>query len=336
MTILDEYTTSAPSLQSLLDLFKDEWSSKLPEPLADLRAGSANLFEDARIDWIVEQIGGFQAKTVLELGPLEAGHSYMMHQKGAESILAIEANSRAYLKCLIIKEMFQLDRLSLLYGDFIEFLRANQAQFDLCVASGVLYHMRNPAELIGLIAKAADQMFIWTHYYDEELLKNHSTMSHRISEGKPSAYQGFSHMLYRQEYGASLGWNGFCGGSAPYSQWMSRADILDCCKHFGFSEIQICFDDTNHPNGPAFALLATKSAIQPTQVSSVPQSASPFAEIGTLKQQLDKARLEIERLKTESSACSSRIQAMETSKFWKLRKSWFAFKKTFGLPSNEP
>ena len=202
MTILDQYTTAAPSLQSLLDLFRDEWSSKLPDPLADLKAGSAQLFEDARINWITEQIGGFQAKTVLELGPLEAGHSYMMQQNGAESILAVEANSRAYLKCLIIKEMFQLDRVRFLYGDFIEFLKFSEARFDFCMASGVLYHMRNPIELIDLIAQAADQVFIWTHYYDADLLNTNPTMSYRITTGTPSIYKDFSHTLYRQEYGA--------------------------------------------------------------------------------------------------------------------------------------
>lgn len=336
MTILDQYITTAPSLQSLLDLFKDEWSSKLPEPLEDLQAGSAQLFQDARIDWLAEQIGGFNRKAVLELGPLEAGHSYMMQQKGAESILAVEANSRAYLKCLIIKEMLKLDRVRFLYGDFIEFLKGSEARFDLCVASGVLYHMRNPAELIELIAQTADQVFIWTHYYDEALLRAHPTMSHRIAPAQAAVQSGFHHMLHRQEYGASLGWNGFCGGSAPYSHWMSRADIISCCEHFGFSSIQLCFDDTDHPNGPSLALLATKPTAQPpAPAQPVASQSVPFLELTALKQQLKSISAENSQLKASLSACSSRIKAMETSKFWQLRKSWFALKQKVGIPSNE-
>jgi hypothetical protein len=33
-------------------------------------------------------------------------------------------------------------------------------QFNLCIASGALYHMKNLAELIALTAKASDRLFI--------------------------------------------------------------------------------------------------------------------------------------------------------------------------------
>lgn len=86
--------------------------------------------------------------TVLELGPLEAGHTYMLEKMGARSIVAVEANSRAYLKCLIVKELFELKRAKFLLGDFVAYLKNNTRHFDLCLASGVLYHMQNPAELL--------------------------------------------------------------------------------------------------------------------------------------------------------------------------------------------
>ena len=66
--ILDHYLESAPSPQNALSIFQGEWSSKLPAPFADCQAGSTPLFEDARIQWFVDAIGGVQGKTVLELG----------------------------------------------------------------------------------------------------------------------------------------------------------------------------------------------------------------------------------------------------------------------------
>ncbi len=258
MSILDEYVTSAPSPQNSLDIFKGEWSSKLPEPLAALQAGSAQLFEDARIDWCVEQFGGFDGKTVLELGPLEAGHTYMLERLGAAEIVSIEANTRAYLKCLIIKELLELKRSRFLCGDFVQYLRTNQKKFDVCIASGVLYHMSNPVELIALAAKASDQLFIWTHYYDQAIISGEPKLAYRLSNGTPAEYEGFRHTLYRQEYKAALKWGGFCGGSETSSNWLSREDILACIKHFGLNNIQINFDHTNHPNGPSFALTATR------------------------------------------------------------------------------
>jgi len=258
MNILDQYVKSAYTPQDALDIFKGEWSSKLPEPFTELQAGAALLFEDPRIEWGVTQLGGVEGKTVLELGPLEAGHTYMLERLGAADIVSIEANTRAYLKCLIIKELLELKRSRFLCGDFVEYLRTNPKKFDVCIASGVLYHMRNPVELIALAAKASDQVFLWTHYYDQAIISGNSKLTYRLSKGAPAEYAGFQHTLYRQEYEAALKWGGFCGGSQEFSNWLSRDDILACLKHFGLNNIQINFDHTNHPNGPSFAITAVR------------------------------------------------------------------------------
>jgi hypothetical protein len=259
MNILDEYVTSAPNSQHALNIFKGEWSSKMPKPLATLHAGSLPLFEDTRIQWCVAQLGGVEGKTVLELGPLEAGHTYMLERFGAASIMSIEANTRAYLKCLIVKELLELKRVCFLCGDFVEWLRTNRTRFDVCIASGVLYHMRNPAELIALAAKASDRLFIWTHYYDQAIISKNPKLAHKFSSGMPNEYAGFQHTLYRQEYKAALNWIGFCGGSEEFSHWLSRDDILACLRHFGLNDIQTNFEQPDHPNGPGFALTAVRS-----------------------------------------------------------------------------
>lgn len=259
MTILDQYIKLPPSPQNALDIFKGEWSSKLPEPLKEIETGYALLFEDPRIDWCAKQIGGFEGKTVLELGPLEAGHTYMIERLGAEKIVSIEANTRAYLKCLIVKEVLELKKARFLCGDFVEYLRNNQTKFDVCIASGVLYHMLNPAELIALAARTSSQLFLWTHYYDQKILSSNPELKHRLTKGSSGDYQGFKHTLYQQNYEGALNWMGFCGGSEAHSYWLSREDIIACLKHFGFSEIKINFDQPNHPNGPSFALVAFRS-----------------------------------------------------------------------------
>ena len=74
MNILDAYITKAPSLQNILDIFSDEWASRLPTSNNLVTApGYAGLFEDPRIDWAAVILGGFVGKTCLELGPLEGG-----------------------------------------------------------------------------------------------------------------------------------------------------------------------------------------------------------------------------------------------------------------------
>jgi hypothetical protein len=259
-SVLDLYVSSAPSPQNAIDIFKGEWSSTLPEPFSHLSSGPSRLFDDARIHWLAEEIGGFTNKSVLELGPLEAGHTYMVEKLGASSIVAIESNTHAFLKSLIIKELFELKHARFLYGDFIAFLQQEETPiFQVCLASGVLYHMQNPVELIALLTRrCSEHLFLWTHYYDATIISANPSLSPKFNDSAQSEYAGFQHTLYRQEYQAALEWSGFCGGNAPVSAWMTRADIIRCLEYFGFEVQGINFEHPQHPNGPAIALIAKR------------------------------------------------------------------------------
>lgn len=229
----------------------------MPEPYS-FRAGGMALFEDPRILWALSQFGDIRGRNVLELGPLEGAHSYMLERAGAHSILAIEANPEAYLKCLIVKETVGLERTRFLCGDFVEYLRDAPPRFDAAIASGVLYHMVEPAQLIALLANATEHLYLWTHYYDEELVASDRQLSSMFTSRFENDYRGFRHTLFRYEYWGSFASRRFCGGTRPHAHWMTRSDIIGCLEHFGFSGIRISFEAPDHPDGPAFALTARK------------------------------------------------------------------------------
>ncbi len=256
---LDQYFMSAPHPQNTLDIFKGEWASEIPGIHGDLKSGSIQLFNDPRIEWYMEQLGGIQGKTVLELGPLEAGHTYMLERQGAESILSIEANSRSYLKCLIVKDLLGLKNTKFLLGNFTEYLRDTDQKFDIVLASGVLYHMTNPIELLALIASVTDRLCLWTHYYDHDIISESPGLSRLYSKGGPAEYKGFHHTIYYREYDKkSLGAGGFCGGGNHFSYWLSRDDIINGLKHFGLNEINIGVDDPGVQEGPGISLIAMR------------------------------------------------------------------------------
>jgi SAM-dependent methyltransferase len=257
-SILDQYVQTTPTPQNALDIFTGEWASRLPAPLDDLRAGSAHLFEDARLTWAEERLGGFAGRTVLELGPLEGAHTYMLARRGAASITAVEANTRAYLKCLIVKELLDIPQGHFLCGNFVEYLRTNETTFDLAVANGVLYHMPEPVELLARLARATDRLLLWTLYYDEQLLARSPHIARRFAGSSMAEYEGFRYTRHRYEYREALLTESFCGGSSEFSHWLSRDDILGALRHFGLSEIEINFDHPDHPSGPAFALIARR------------------------------------------------------------------------------
>ena len=123
MSILDEYVNAAPSRQTAVDMFAGEWSSKFPEGCGAVATpGLAPLFDDPRLEMGNRMYGGFNNRSILELGPLEGGHTYMLQQFGAKEIDSVEANSRAFMKCLITKEIFDLNRANFMLGNFMQYL----------------------------------------------------------------------------------------------------------------------------------------------------------------------------------------------------------------------
>jgi O-antigen biosynthesis protein len=106
-----------PAPANAARLFEGEWSSAVP----GLPSGPVNLFEDPRVQWFEERLGGFAGRRVLELGPLEGGHTFMMARGGAE-VLAIESNKGAFLRCLIAKETVGMPKARFLLGDFRKYL----------------------------------------------------------------------------------------------------------------------------------------------------------------------------------------------------------------------
>jgi len=257
---LDSYASSAPSAQLAIDVFPGEWSSALPAEL-DVRAGHAQLFEDPRIERAIEWLGGdVKGAKVLELGPLEGGHTYMFERAGAD-VLAIESNSRAFLKCLVVKELLSLQRARFLRGDFVEYLRSTPEKLDVAVASGVLYHMVNPLELLTLLADASDRLVIWTHYFDKNFVMS-SIMARQFKAApEPHQFQDASYSLHPRDYLEASKWSGFCGGPETFARWMERDDILDMLRRLGFADVEIAHDVPNHPNGPCFMVLARRSAV---------------------------------------------------------------------------
>jgi hypothetical protein len=261
MELLDAYVLSAPSAQNALDIFKGEWSSKLPDSLGLVtEPGPAELFEDGRVTWAQEVLGSFEGWRILELGPLEGGHSYMFQNAKAGRVTSIEANTRAFLKCLSIKEVLKLDRVDFLLGDFMTYLEDCAESYDMVFASGVLYHMAEPIKLIRLLSGVSNRVFIWTHYYDAEVIAARVELAHKFGDIVSFEEDGVSYECSEQSYKEALGWAGFCGGPGRTSKWMTRDSILRALEHYGLTEVQIAFEAPDHPNGPSFAICAKRPA----------------------------------------------------------------------------
>ncbi len=255
--ILDQYVRSAPSAQNALDLFAGTWSSCLPSVLG-LHAGPLPMFADTRIVKVLEHLDSIKAFKVLELGPLEGGHTYMLHEAGAR-VIAIEGSSRAYLKCLVVKEILNLNRAHFVLGDFNPYLDATSERYDLVVASGVLYHAMEPLTLLERIARVCDRVAIWTHYWERDAVAADDKIA-RVFLDDPVGVDWHGHRLtlHPRHYREALQWSGFCGGPESSAMWLERDDLMTALTEVGFGTITVLEEETDHVNGPAILLCAER------------------------------------------------------------------------------
>jgi hypothetical protein len=168
----EPFCLKSPSPQTAVDLFAGQWASQLPPPFEKLTGGTSELFDDDRITWGTAELGGVVDSRILELGPLEGGHTFMLDRHGAAQVTAIEENTRAFLRCLVVKEILGMPSAHFLCGDFVPFLSdaiERRERWDLCLALGVLSHQQDPVALLELVTQVSDRVLLFTHYYDAEL-----------------------------------------------------------------------------------------------------------------------------------------------------------------------
>lgn len=256
-SVFDQYTKAAPSHQNAIDALPG-WNSAFP-PNLRLKAGRHPLFADSRIVWALQQFGTIENKTVLEIGPLEAMHTYMLNSRHPAKIDAIEANQLCFLRCLVTKEILNLDRAQFYLGDALKWLEMHDERYDLAIASGVLYHMADPAAFLCHLANRSDSIFIWTHFFDEAAMPaddvRRTPFSGRVEE---RLVNGLKLRYYERGYLQANTDKSFCGGMKDKHYWMHRDDILTLLRALGFKDIKINSEQADHNGGPCFSLFARR------------------------------------------------------------------------------
>jgi len=231
-----------------------EWICRVP--LEGVTAGDSALFypEDRRPQDVVDAFGSIEGWRTLELGSFEGGHTYQLEKMGAD-VLGIEANPAGFLRSLVVKNALSM-RSRFLLGDFQEYLTETSEYFDLIFASGVLYHMRDPLELLYQISRRTDRVMLWTHYASEPLI---STLpSHLVS--RPTVH-GVTCDYFRIDYPVGDWGSRPFAGTASWRSWIRKDDIIGALKAYGFNSVRVVLDDVEHRGGdPALTLMAAKSA----------------------------------------------------------------------------
>lgn len=256
MSELAKFEGRAPSAQTAVDVFRGRWASDL-RPLLGVEGTGSNLLftQDPRPEQAATAFGrsDFLGFDILEIGPLEAAHTWVLEKLGARTVTCVESSVEAWLKCLVVKEVLGLDRSKFLLGDVAAYLHEGPRRFDLVFASGVLYHMADPVTLIRAIADATDRCFVWTHVWHEA--RHPKPFQPAVVEREGIRVTYWSHRYGEKTTG------GFWGGLADTAAWMTREDMLAAFTACGLSDIRVIEDNPDHPNGPALTFTARRPGV---------------------------------------------------------------------------
>ena len=254
LTDFNKFELRAPAAQNLIDIFSGKWASDFSRVYPGLNAGTAEMFvTDSRVPLAAQFLGSngrLDGMEILELGPLEAGQTYALAQLGA-NVTAVEANREAYLKCLLVKELLNIERVRFLLGDFSLFLEETDTTFDMIFASGVLYHMAEPLKLVELIARRTKKCFVWSHYFDPD----HYSGPRRTPRKVELNSRQFT---YHELVYPDMGLDKFWGGNRPVASWLGREDMLGAFKAAGFDQVEVIQEHLTHPHGACMSFVAQR------------------------------------------------------------------------------
>ena len=247
---IEKFEKRAPHPQNMLDIFASRWATDCAFIAPGTTSGRAPHFSvDPRPRQADQFFGGISGKRILELGPMEAAHTWQLTHLGAREVVAVEANAEALLKCLIVKELSGMTNARFLFGDLLEYLATRPQGFDAIFCSGVLYHMADPVRLIELMSHVADQVFVWTHYIrpdrEEDLQRGPGNLQKQTVEKDGQSYDYFVGVYGDRRIGQ------FLGGNEDTCAWMTLDGMSRAFAKYGLEDISIIAIDENHVNGPS-------------------------------------------------------------------------------------
>ena len=205
--------------------------------------GSYDAVNDSRLALCLQEVS-VRGKRVLELGPLEGGHTLALARAGAGEVVAVEGRPDNHRRCLLIKDLFGLENVTFLLGDIRDVTRDTHGKFDVAIASGVLYHLPDPDRLLEHLVEIAPLTLLWTHVADEE-------HPEKAPEGKlDSQYGTFRGKVLAEDTAHPL------SATDRDTIWLYRQDLLNLARSAGFGECRILKEwPANSSPGPSVLAL---------------------------------------------------------------------------------
>jgi SAM-dependent methyltransferase len=167
--------------------------------------------DDARTMLVAQCLGGsFEGRSIVDLGSNEGGFTLAFAQLGAARSVGIEARSLNVRRAELARSLLGLDpeqggTAELVLGD-VKTELARLGEFDVVFASGILYHVSDPADLLAAMRRACTLVaVIDTHVADPEVVTHGcSDLVTMQSDAAPPGSAGYRGRHFA-EYDAGAG-----------------------------------------------------------------------------------------------------------------------------------
>lgn len=179
------------------------------------------------------------AREILEFGSLEGGHTFNLARRpGVKRVVALEARASNLERAVFVQHLLDISNIEFKVANLEEIDLTTFGKFDALFCSGLLYHLPEPWKLISQFSKLSSNLFIWTHYADDN-------QANEIING----YAGKS---YRE-----AGISDPLSGLSNVSFWPTLSSLIKMLTQNGYQKIHVLENNLTHPHGPAVIMAAT-------------------------------------------------------------------------------
>jgi SAM-dependent methyltransferase len=198
--------------------------------------GQYDAAADVRLRWLQQHFP--EARSILELGSLEGGHSFALASwPHVDQVVAVEGRQANLKRARFVQSVLGQDKVRFVQANLERLDLSSLGRFDAVLCLGLLYHLPQPWRLLRRIGRVARGLLLWTHYCEDQ--RASVTREH---------YRG---RLYREWFFAFEALSGL----SPASFWPTREALLLMLSESGFTRTVILEDDPRHEHGPAITLV---------------------------------------------------------------------------------
>jgi SAM-dependent methyltransferase len=200
--------------------------------------GGYDTLADPRLQWFCDCFP--DARTILELGSLEGGHTWgLATRPGVRKIVALEGRAPNVRRARFAQKKIGYKKARFYQEDLESCDLSRYGTFDAVFCVGLLYHLTRPWELLRRAGRVSAGIFMWTHY---------------VADDRASAVEGGYGGTWVDEFGEADPLSGL----RPRSFWPTRGALRRMLADAGFGNVRIIEDTADHPHGPAMALAASR------------------------------------------------------------------------------